>query len=54
MSKAEYKNTINTSTAIWHYYQSPPISSKPGYSNILEALENNLRSNLTKMIVAFK
>ena len=33
---------------------SYPMTASPGYPNTVEAQENDLKSNLRKMIVAFK
>jgi hypothetical protein len=55
MVKGQYKNTINKSQG----NMGPPepsygTTASPGYSNTAEAQENDLKSNLMKMIEAFK
>jgi hypothetical protein len=55
MAKGQHKNTINKSQD----NIAPPefiylTTKSPEYSNTAEALENNIKSNLTKMIEDFK
>ena len=55
MAKGHQKNTNNKTeqydTFRTHRY---PITASLGYSNTAEAQENDLKSNLIKMIEAFK
>ena len=55
MVKGQHKNTINKSYGNMEPPElSYPMTASPGYPNTLEAQENDLKSNLRKIIVTFK
>jgi spore germination protein YaaH len=55
ITRGQYKNTFNNTQGNMALPEpSYPITAHPGYSNTVEAQENDLKSNLMKMIVVFK
>jgi hypothetical protein len=55
MAKGQHKNTINKSQGSKAPTEpSYPITASPGYFNTTEAQENDLKSNLVKMIESFE
>ena len=55
MPRGQYENTINNSQDNMAPPElSYPTTASPGYSNIAEAQENDLKTNFMKMIEVLK
>ena len=55
MPESQHKNTINNSQRNMNTWEPRyPTVTKPGYSNTARAQENDLKSNLKKMIDALQ